>query len=71
MSTLHALNNNKNYSETINPFTEEVIQQHQIQALAEAENTIEAADKAFQNWKNVELSERTKIIYNIAESPAR
>ena len=67
MSTLHALNNNKNYSETINPFTEEVIQQHQIQTLAEAENTIEAADKAFQNWKNVELSKRTKIINNIAK----
>lgn len=52
---------------TINPTTEEIIENYYYISDEELENKISLAQKAFEDWKNVSIDERKKLFLKFAD----
>jgi len=52
---------------TINPLTEQTIQEYTLISVAEAESAVRDADKCFQQWKLVPVKERAKAARVLAD----
>ena len=52
---------------TTNPYTGEVLKEFETATEAEVQQAIESADNAFQQWKNVPVSERVQVLEKAAQ----
>ncbi|GER59466.1 NAD-dependent succinate-semialdehyde dehydrogenase [Patiriisocius marinus] len=52
---------------TINPATEEVVQEYTYMTDAEVENAVEKCHQAFENWRHTSLENRSKVIKAIGQ----
>jgi len=52
--------------QSINPFSQEVIQDYKEHSQSEIKNIISESDDAFKNWKLTSSNERTKLLRNTA-----
>ena len=52
---------------TINPFTLKDIKTYPIQSKKEVMEALNKSDKAFEDWKLIEIEEKTDLLYRVAE----
>ena len=52
---------------TVNPYTLKNIKTYQVQSKEDVMKALDKSDKAFQNWKLVEIEEKTELLYKVAE----
>ena len=54
--------------QTINPFTSNQIKTYNLFKASEIESALDNAEKAFFNWKKIEISKRTKLLKKVRNS---
>ena len=47
---------------TVNPYTLKNIKTYQVQSKEDVMKALDKSDKAFQNWKLVEIEEKTELL---------